>query len=543
MNTTIDYFEERKKDIKVISQSTHPRKVVLAGPGTGKSYLFQEVIKKEREDGKTKFLAITFIGKLTDSLADDLAGLAQTMTLHGFARRFVLGLFPDSKGWEYYPDMAKIILDDLKIVGESDPKIGNDNYKERTKYYKALGNDDVVYYAVQACKKDPNKIPIYDLILIDEFQDFSEIEAEFIDLLATKNKMLLVGDDDQALYKFRGSDPKFIRSKHDSSNNDFESHTLRYCSRCTDVIIQAFHSVTDFYKDIISDRTKKQYLCYYPEKQEDSNLNSKIMVMKDIKIGLIPFKIVDELKKILESQKIKTILIIGEAQSCSSILFSISKKLKELGFKNVNGAKIGSNIFSFKKNVVSGYNILSKGKNDITAWRLLIEELGGKEDIIREHFGSPTNFIKALPREFIKKHEKNSKIFSGILNKPESGRKKIADSSIEKLEAEIVETKKEERQAFMEQLIVEDKRLGRPLANLDITVCNILQSKGLAADVVFLVGFDQGKLPSKSKPIDSEVYQTLVAITRAKKRIYLINTFDQKISNFLEPIKSQAQEM
>ena len=40
-------------------------------------------------EGKKDFIAITFIGKLRDSLADDLCGLAKTMTMHGFARRFV----------------------------------------------------------------------------------------------------------------------------------------------------------------------------------------------------------------------------------------------------------------------------------------------------------------------------------------------------------------------------------------------------------------------------------------------------------------------
>jgi superfamily I DNA/RNA helicase len=80
--------------------------------------------------------------------------------------------------------------------------------------------------------------------------------------------------------------------------------------------------------------------------------------------------------------------------------------------------------------------------------------------------------------------------------------------------------------------------LPRPLCNLDITVCNILNSKGLGADVVFLIGFDQGKFPSKNDPTDSEIYQMLVAITRAKKRIYLINTIDKKVSKFIDCLDS-----
>ena len=88
-NTT-DHKMERSNDSDKILNSEHPRKVVLAGPGTGKTYLFKEAIRKKKEQGGQNFLAITFIGNLSDELADELAGLADTTTLHGFARGLVL---------------------------------------------------------------------------------------------------------------------------------------------------------------------------------------------------------------------------------------------------------------------------------------------------------------------------------------------------------------------------------------------------------------------------------------------------------------------
>lgn len=60
-----------------------------------------------------------------------------------------------------------------------------------------------------------------------------------------------------------------------------------------------------------------------------------------------------------------------------------------------------------------------------------------------------------------------------------------------------------------------------------------MNSKGLGADIVFLIGFDQGKFPSKAEATDSEIYQMLVTITRAKKRVYLINTVGKEVSTFL----------
>lgn len=544
-NKPEDIKLKRHNEVKKILISTHPKRVVVAGPGTGKSYLFQEAIKKSRGEGKKNFLAITFIGKLGDFLGDDLAGLAQTMTLHAFARKFVLDMCP--AGWEYYPKISEVIKEDLNLKGITSYEIGDKNYEERTKYYRAIGEADVVYFAVQICKKDDSKIPCYDLILVDEFQDFNEIEAEFIDLLAAKNDVLIVGDDDQALYEFKGSSPKFIREKFTESNSDFESHTLKYCSRCTEVIINAFHNLLEHFKfnGAERDRIKKEYICYEPEKMKDSEANRKILVQQNIPPGQIPFIIKRELTAILDTQKIKSVLIIGESRTCKYILSNIAEKLKEVGFRNVVHRDINNEIFSLKPNVVAGYKIISKGKNEVLGWRLLIEEIGNdeqKQKIISDNYSTADEFIKAIPDDFKKIHIKNSKTLQRILRDSKSKRGQIAESSIEALIKQLVIEEKAKREIFIDQLIAENKILPRPLTNLEITVCNILGSKGLGADVVFLVGFDQGKLPVKNEVTDSEIYQMLVALTRAKKRIYFINTIECQISQFLACIDETHYE-
>jgi len=546
MNETVDHKTERKNDSSRILDSIHPKKVIVAGPGTGKSFLFQEAIKRKKKDGKKNFLAITFIGKLCDELADDLAGLAQTMTLHGFARDFLLNKCP--KGWEYYPRMYNLIKDDLAIKGISDFEIGDKNYEDRTKHYKAVGDDDVVYYSVEICKKDPNKIPAYDLILIDEFQDFNEKEAELIDLLASKNEILIVGDDDQALYEFKGSFSKFIRSKYDKSNTDFESHTLKYCSRCTPVIIDAFHSVVSFYKTkgLLNNRIDdKKYICYTPDKSDDGLLNPKILLVENIVPGAVPMKIRSELFSISHEQKIKSVLVIGEGRTCKKTLETIARRLREFGFKDVKNSNNHHKAFAFDQGIIAGYKILNKGENDIFAWRIIIDKMSDqkKKKVISDNYDNVEDFINAIPKKFKDAHTKTANTLKGILSKTESSRKQIASSSIEKLQKEIVIEEKEKRNILIDQLIEDNIHVPRPLANMDITVCSILGSKGLGADVVFLVGFDQGKLPMRKDAEDSEVYQLLVALTRAKKRIYLFNTTGKQISSFSESMKNFIEKI
>ncbi|RJQ33640.1 ATP-dependent helicase [Candidatus Parcubacteria bacterium] len=74
----------------------------------------------------------------------------------------------------------------------------------------ALDFGDLINYTLKLFQKRP---PIlkkfreqFKYILVDEFQDTNWAQYELIKLLATpKNNLMVVGDDDQAIYKFRGA--------------------------------------------------------------------------------------------------------------------------------------------------------------------------------------------------------------------------------------------------------------------------------------------------------------------------------------------------
>ncbi len=49
--------------------------------------------------------------------------------------------------------------------------------------------------------QQPNKIPEFDVVFIDEAQDLSPIQWKLYDILKSKSKKIyLAGDDDQAIY-------------------------------------------------------------------------------------------------------------------------------------------------------------------------------------------------------------------------------------------------------------------------------------------------------------------------------------------------------
>jgi DNA helicase-2/ATP-dependent DNA helicase PcrA len=67
-------------------------------------------------------------------------------------------------------------------------------------YELLLGSDDVKR-AVQAG---------LDVVIVDEFQDLNELDFQLILLVSEKAKLIVVGDDDQSIYGFRLTSPKYI---------------------------------------------------------------------------------------------------------------------------------------------------------------------------------------------------------------------------------------------------------------------------------------------------------------------------------------------
>jgi DNA helicase II / ATP-dependent DNA helicase PcrA len=83
-----------------------------------------------------------------------------------------------------------------------------------------LGFGDMVTLALRLLRENPDLLAAcrsrWPRILVDEFQDTSRDQLELIELLAGEPaRLFLVGDDDQAIYGFRGADPGNLRAAMD----------------------------------------------------------------------------------------------------------------------------------------------------------------------------------------------------------------------------------------------------------------------------------------------------------------------------------------
>jgi DNA helicase-2/ATP-dependent DNA helicase PcrA len=84
------------------------------------------------------------------------------------------------------------------------------NYVQLARQENVLDFDDQLYVSVELLKKRPNVLNKLQTeikyILVDEFQDTNPLQNKLINLLAgDKQNVMVVGDDDQSIYRFRGA--------------------------------------------------------------------------------------------------------------------------------------------------------------------------------------------------------------------------------------------------------------------------------------------------------------------------------------------------
>lgn len=124
---------------------------------------------------------------------------------------------------------------------------------------------------LDSCRK------IFKYIMVDEFQDSNKIQYEILKLLANPtNNLLVVGDDDQSVYGFRGARPEFMHS----FTKDYAGAKVIYLNinyRCDRAITRASAKVIEankkrFKKNLVSNSDMEgKVTIYYPKDVAEQN--------------------------------------------------------------------------------------------------------------------------------------------------------------------------------------------------------------------------------------------------------------------------------
>lgn len=240
--------------------------LVLAGAGSGKTRVLTHRIAHLVEDlgvAPWEIMAITFTNKAAAEMRERLGGLIGTYargmwvsTFHsmcvrilradceriGFAKGFTIADPTDTKR------LIKQILDELNIDPKRYPERMMQNrismakndlvvaqvfsdqandfisqtvakvylrYQERLQAQNAFDFDDLLLYTWLLLKNHPDVLEAYQnrfrYLLVDEYQDTNHAQYVLTQLLAAKNRnIMVVGDDDQSIYSWRGADLRNI---------------------------------------------------------------------------------------------------------------------------------------------------------------------------------------------------------------------------------------------------------------------------------------------------------------------------------------------
>ncbi|WP_400246564.1 UvrD-helicase domain-containing protein [Niallia sp. JL1B1071] len=129
--------------------------------------------------------------------------------------------------------------------------------------------------------------------LLDEFQDINKVQYEWIKLMAGSAKSIYaVGDDDQSIYSFRGSDPKYLLNFEKDYPNS-QTIILDYNYRSSQEIVSAAKSTISKNtkrraKKMITGYSGKHPLAFYPYDEEEEATMILTDIQEKIKLGYEP---------------------------------------------------------------------------------------------------------------------------------------------------------------------------------------------------------------------------------------------------------------
>ncbi|MCJ7481868.1 MAG: ATP-dependent helicase [Thermodesulfovibrionales bacterium] len=387
-------------------------------------------------------------------------------------------------------------------------------------------------------------------VLVDEYQDTNRLQAEIVDLLSSAHRnLMVVGDDAQSIYSFRGADFENIL-KFPERYPDVSMFNLTINYRSTPEILHLanqsiIHNVRQFHKELLSVRQPGDRPSFVPLKdvfQQADFVAQKILDMHADGMTLDGIAI-------LYRSHYQSMELQMELQR-RGIPFEIRSGLKFFEQAHIK------DILSFLRIVINPYDELSwkrivkliPGIGNVTAGKIwdAINQSGNPLDAIGETgrliprkaldgFTLFLDLLKILRNEeqgglplqppaaidHILKHGYEDYLYSHFPN---------AEDRIQDIEQMMrFALRYTSLETFVSELSLQSASGGGVEEGDAVRECVILstvhQAKGLEWDTVFMIGLNDGSFPSAKslKTGDEEEERRLfyVAATRARNDLYL----------------------
>lgn len=424
-------------------------------------------------------------------------------------------------------------------------------YEKSLKINNAVDFDDLLILPLKLFNNNPGVLQKYQekykYVFIDEYQDANEPQYILSKMISAKYKNItVVGDADQAIFTWRGANYKNILN-FEKDYKDAKVVLLEENYRSTKTILNAANNV------IKNNKVRKEKNLWTQNEE-----GSKITYYKAFDEKDESNYVVNEIKKLIEKG-------VNPKDICVLYRANAQSRTVEEAFltSNISYNIVGSYAFYNRKEIkdlIAYLKLIYNNKDDVSLLRVInypkrgignkaIENLAIKSNVLDKSLyevidsGKELDFKNMI--EEIKKEESHltlTELIDMVLDK--SGMKKSLEDE-KSIEADIRLENLEEFKSIAKAMeinegIVSLEELLDKLAlvsdvseqkndNEDkVTLMTMHAVKGLEYDYVFVVGVEEGLFPHSNSlesndELEEERRLCYVAITRAKKKLYLIN--------------------
>lgn len=416
------------------------------------------------------------------------------------------------------------------------------NYEQHRKELKKIDFDDMLVLCYELFRLRPDVLAQWQkkfrYVLIDEFQDINRIQYDVIRMLAQpENNLFVVGDDDQAIYGFRGADSELMLG-FGRDFPDAKQILLGMNYRSTANIVQNSlklieNNVERYSKKLEANREggsclhiqevkdpveEAEYVLEEIQKCKENGIKEEEIailfrvhtdaraVVEAMVERKIPFQMKEHLPNIYEHFIAKDIMayfrLATGIRRRQDFLQVMNRPKRYLGRDSVAGAKVS---FEDMRKFYCDKDWMID-RIDQFEWDVkMLMKMAPYAAIqyIRKRIGYD-DFLK----EYAFTHQINRSDLNEVLAEIEEAAK--AFSSVEEWFAHVEE--------YTETLKVKEKERNRPRPG--VRLMTIHASKGLEFKQVFLIAANEGRIPYQKAKTDKEIEEErrlfYVAMTRAK---------------------------
>jgi DNA helicase II / ATP-dependent DNA helicase PcrA len=418
--------------------------------------------------------------------------------------------------------------------------------------------DDMLLGCYKLFKSQPDILENYQnrfhYFLIDEFQDINKVQYELVKMLSSKTgNVCAVGDDDQSIYSFRGSDPAYL-FKFKDDFKDTKLIILNQNYRSPHEIVETANTVISANLERHEKEMKAQFsgecppVLFHPYDEEEE----ATMILTDIKERIekearpsdfailfrtnaasravferlanssLPFRVDQDIESFYERFMVKGMLSFlrlslnpDDSEAVKNILPSLF--LKQSIFRDLQANSIlnDCSMLEALAHVKTGFAFQEQKLKKLIPIVRSLSSLGPVTaiDIVEKDLGY---------QDFIKKRGNEG-------NQLEKGSDDIRDLKVAarnfKTVAEFIE-----HADHMTAMNAEVKRSSKNVTDA-ITLSTIHRAKGLEYENVYIIGTVDGSIPhdyaldsyrnGDRQPMEEERRLLYVAVTRAQKNLFI----------------------